>query len=154
MSVLGWLESTRIATGISGSIALTAGLSAVHLLGFTIIIGAAVTMSLRLVGAVLPQAAQADVVGTASRLIVMGLALSVVTGGLLFAGRATSVAGNGIFQTKMTLLAAAVAWHAAVHWRINRSKPESASVTRALGLGGIALWLGLAVTACAFILLE
>lgn len=154
MMAFAWLESTSMARAISGSLPLTASLSAAHLLGFTLVSGGAFVMHLRLVGAMLPRTALLDVVHPAGRLIALGLAVSVVTGTLLFAGRASSIAANGIFQTKMSLLLLAVAWQLVVQHRLTRTTTQSPGAARAFGFVGLALWLGLAVTACAFILLE
>lgn len=154
MNAFEWLESTSMARAINGSLIATASLSATHLLGFTLISGAAFALNLRLAGAMLRLAALADVVQPAGRLIALGLTLSAATGALLFAGRATSIAANGIFQTKISLLVIAVVWQLAVHYRLTRPTAPSPQAARAIGLAGFALWLGLAVTACAFILLE
>jgi hypothetical protein len=74
---------------------------------------------------------------------VIGLAISVTTGVLLFAARATDVSANATFQLKMLLLLVAVVCHFAVAPR-----------ARAGAVVSLAAWLALAVTACAFILLE
>ena len=154
MTALAWLESTGVARAVSGSLSLTASLSAVHLLGFTLVTGAAFVLHLRLAGATLRSAAVPDVSRAAAFLLTAGLAVSVATGLLLFAARATSIAPNGIFQTKMLLLVFAAVWQVTVHRRLAQSSPLSAQTARAIGLAGLAVWLGLAVTACAFILLE
>lgn len=154
MTVLAWLESTSIAQTISGSLPLTASFSAVHLLGYTLVLGGALVMHLRLVGAVLQRTAVRDVVRPAGYLIALGLTISIVSGSLLFAGRATSIAANGLFQTKMSLLLIAAAWQLGVHYRLARTTSQSRQGASAIGFVGLALWVGLAVTACAFILLE
>jgi len=153
MTVLAWLESTDVARTVSGSLPLTASLSAAHLIGFTLVCGGAFVMHLRLAGATLRRTNVLDVARPAGRLIALGLAVSAVTGVLLFAGRASEIAANGIFQTKMSLIVIAVAWQLVVQRRLTQTV-RSAETTRALGVIGLALWLGLAVTACAFILLE
>jgi hypothetical protein len=80
--------------------------------------------------------------------------VSIATGFLLFAARATSVAANGIFQAKMSLLVLAVVWQASVQYRLARKTPLLPRSARAIGSIGLMVWLSLAVTACAFILLE
>lgn len=154
MTALAWLESTSMAQTISGSLPLTATFSAVHLLGYTLVLGSALVMHLRLIGAVLQRTTVSDVVRPAGYVIILGLAISVVTGSLLFTGRATSIAANGLFQTKMFLLLIAAAWQLIVHHRLARATAQPAERAGALGFVGLVLWLGLAVTACAFILLE
>ena len=154
MTLLAWLESTGMARTVSGWLSLTASLSAIHLLGFTLVTGAAFVLHLRLAGAMLRSAALPDVSRPASALLKAGLAISVITGFLLFAGRATSIAANGIFQSKMLLLVLAVLWQVALQRRLAQTTPLSSQAQRTIGLAGLALWLGLAATACAFILLE
>lgn len=154
MTALAWLESTSMAQTIGGSLPLTASFSAVHLLGYTLVLGGALVMHLRLVGAVLRSTSVRDVVRPAGYLIALGLAINIVTGSLLFAPRATSIAANGIFQIKMFLLIVAAAWQLSVHYRLARTTTQSAHSTSTTGFVGLALWLGLAVTACALILLE
>jgi uncharacterized protein DUF6644 len=153
MTILAWLESTDVARTVSGSLSLTASLSAAHLIGFTVVSGGAFVMHLRLAGAMLRRTSVLDVARPAGRLIALGLTVSAVTGALLFAGRASEIAANGIFQTKMSLIVVAVAWQLVVQRRLTQTV-RSGETTRALGIIGLALWLGLAVTACAFILLE
>jgi hypothetical protein len=154
MTAFTWLESTDVARTVSGSLPLTASLSAAHLIGFTLVSGGAFVMHLRLVGAMLRRTTLLDVARPAGRLIALGLSLNVVTGVLLFAGRASEIAANGIFQTKMSLILIAVVWQLIVHRRVRQAAVQSPQATRTVGVVGLALWLGLAVTACAFILLE
>src|SRR5262245_54384830 len=77
-----------------------------------------------------------------NRAIAVGLAISVTTGALLFAARAAEVSVNGTFQLKMLLLLAA----ASFHFTVARSRVGAAA--------SLSFWIALAVTACAFILLE
>jgi len=153
MTLLTWLESTYVAKTVSDSLALTASLSAAHLIGFALVTGGAFVMHLRLAGAMLRRASVLDVARPAGRLIALGLTVSAATGVLLFAGRASEIAANTIFQTKMSLIVIAVAWQLVLQRRLIQTV-RSAETTHALGIIGLALWLGLAVTACAFILLE
>jgi hypothetical protein len=153
VTALAWLESTSVAGTVGGSLTLTASLSASHLLGFTLLSGASFVLHLRLVGVMLQRTALLEVSRPAGVLVAIGLAVSIVTGFLLFAPRATAVAANGIFQTKMSLLVIAVVWQATVQYRLARTTPSPRSA-RAIGSVGLVVWLGLAVTACAFILLE
>jgi len=154
VTALAWLESTSVATAVGGSLTLTASLSAAHLLGFTLLSGAALVLHLRLVGAMLQRTALLEVSRPAGVLVAIGLTVSIVTGFLLFAARATSVGANGIFQTKMSLLVIAVVWQASLQYRLARATPLSPRSAPAIGAIGLLVWLSLAVTACAFILLE
>jgi hypothetical protein len=80
----------------------------------------------------------------------VGLAVSVATGLLLFAPRASAAAGNGIFQAKMLLVLTAAVFQFAVVPRLDTR-------SRMLKLAGtmqLALWFSVALAGCAFILLE
>ena len=152
MTWLEWLEATRVADAVRNSVVLTAGLSAVHLLGFTLVTGGALVANLRLLGVLLARQPLRVIVRPATRGIAIGLLISVVTGGVLFSTRATTAAENGIFQTKMTLLASASLWHLFVQRRVRLGSPDGNRPFA--GLVGLTLWMGLALAGCAFILLE
>ena len=148
-----WLEGTRMAITVRDSLTLTGALSAVHLVGFTLTTGGALVANLNLLGLLFPDRPPIDVSRPATRGIALGLAISALTGVLLFAPRATVASVNGIFQTKMLLLVAAVLFHALVHLRVAGSD-VSASARRGTGAIGLLLWTGLALAGCAYILLE
>lgn len=154
-SLLEWIATTRVAQAVAGSAMLTAWLSAVHALGFTLVTGSAVVANLRALGVLLPRTPIRDVVAPANRAILVGLAISVVTGGLLFSARAVEAAANGTFQLKMLLLILAATFQFTVLRAVAARDPIVArSRIVASGAAGLSLWLALAVTACAFILLE
>jgi len=138
---------------VRDSLMLTGALSAVHLVGFTLTTGGALVANLNLLGVLFPGRRAMEVTRPATRGIALGLLISVVTGALLFAPRATAASVNGIFQTKMLLLAAAVLFHASVHQRVARSDGP-ALARRGTALVGLLLWTGLAVSGASFILLE
>ena len=153
-SLLSWIEATSAAKAVAESATVTAWLSAVHVVGFALVIGSALVANLRGLGVVFPRSEVAEIVVPANRAIVLGLAISVATGALLFAARATDAGANGIFQLKMLLLVAAAAVQFALVGRRGALDRRSAGATRAVSAVALALWLGLALAACAFILLE
>jgi uncharacterized protein YacL len=153
-SLFAWIETTSAARATAESLALTAALSAIHVLGFTLVMGSALLANLKRLGALLPQCSVAEVLRPANRAILVGLAISVTTGALLFAARATAVSANGTFQLKMLLLLAAAAFHFAVGRNDYVQGSRVAPRARAGAAVSLALWFALAVTACAFILLE
>lgn len=154
MGALAWLETTAVAQSIGASLYLTASLSAVHLLGFTLIMGGALAVNLRLVGALLPGSPLRDISRTASRAILLGLAISLTTGLLLFSPRAVGTALNSTFQLKVLLVVVATALHFTVVHRPGRRLGTSLPLQRAIGAIGVSVWLALAVVACWFILFE
>src|SRR5688572_9468935 len=89
-SFFAWIQSSRVGMAISQSLPLTAGLSAIHLIGFTLIMGAALIANLRLLGVLFRARPLREVTAPAGRGLVSGLVLSVVTGLLLFSARAST----------------------------------------------------------------
>ena len=160
-----WLESTRVALAVRDTLLLNAGLSALHLIGFTLVTGGALIANLNLLGVLFPGRPPIDVTRPASRGIALGLVISGLTGIFLFAPRASAASVNWVFQLKMALLVTAVLFHVFVHRRVamaprhNHVSGQSAwfwsrSTQRGTALVGLALWTGLALSGCAFILLE
>ena len=145
-----WIQATRIATTIGGSSSLTGFLSAIHLLGLTLLVGGALVSSLRMLGIMLADRPMGDVTPAPVRGMAVGLTISVASGLLLFASRAAAAADNSFFQVKMLLLSAAIAFHFAVY----RGASRRADDVRLPGGVGLILWFGVAVAGCAFILLE
>jgi len=154
MSFFAWLEGTQVATTVRDTLMLTAGLSAAHLIGFTLTTGGALVANLNLLGVLFPGRSPSDVSRPTGRGIAVGLAISVATGALLFAPRATVASLNWIFQLKMALLATAATFHLLVHQRVARHAGVSGRARRTTAAVGLMLWTGLALAGCAFILLE
>jgi uncharacterized membrane protein len=152
-SIFVWLESTRLAKTVGDSLYLTGFLSSVHLLGMTLVAGGALLSGLRLLGRVFTDQPIRAVTTVTSRAIVIGLGISVTTGILLLAPRATKVSQNGYFQIKMILLVAAVACHVSLFRMVTVRPQTTRAVTRLTGALGVTLWFGVVLAACAFILL-
>jgi hypothetical protein len=153
--VASWLaiiEGSALAAGVRDSLVLTAGLSAIHVVGFTLTMGGALLANLRLAGALFRDRSVPEIVAPALAVTRWGLGVSVLTGILLFAPRATAAGANATFRLKMALLLAAAVYQLALVRSVARSAPGAR--TMATGIGGLALWASLAATACAYILLE
>jgi hypothetical protein len=143
-TALTWYQNSAVASAVGNSPTITAVLSAFHALGFTFIMGGALFANLGKLGALFPARPVQEVAGPGSRLIALGLALSLPTGLLLFGPKAVTAGHNSTFQLKLLLILAA----SAVQFGLLRRD------TRAVGAFGLSLWVALALTACAFILLE
>ena len=148
--VVTWIQATLIATTIGGSTSLTGFLSAIHLLGLTLVVGGALVSSLRMLGIILTDRPMSDVTPAPVRGMIVGLTISVASGLLLFAPRAAAAVDNSFFQVKMLLLSAAIAFHFAVYRGASRRTDDA----KLPGGVGLILWFGVAVSGCAFILLE
>jgi hypothetical protein len=89
-----WIESTNLARIVGSSVGMTASLSAIHVIGFTLLTSGALLANLRALGALFRASAIANVVRPANMAILTGLVISAPTGALLFAARATEVGSN------------------------------------------------------------
>jgi len=149
-----WLQATGIATTIDQSTMLTGLLSATHLLGLTLLVGGALVSGLRMLGVLLPERPHPEIAGTAFRGMTLGLAISVTTGLLLFAARATTVAEKGTFQLKMVLLFSAAVFHFVAYRKVTRQTHVRPLQLQLTGAFALALWFGVALAGSAFILFE
>jgi hypothetical protein len=148
-----FLESTSLATAIKTSVPLTASLSAVHALGFALVMGSAILLNLRYLGLLFRDRPLGDVVAPAAAGLIVGVTINVVTGFLMFMPRAVAAADNRIFRLKLVLLVAAIGFACAQIAGRGRV-PLTPAAARVRGALGLALWVGLALSACAFILFE
>jgi hypothetical protein len=146
-SWLTWLEQTAPAVWARESMWGYPALEVAHILGFTILVGAAVMFDLRLLGfaRALPIAATAHHLLRWSR---WSLLLVVPSGIALFAANASATWGNAAFQVKLLLLAFAginaLVFHlrsrsTIAQWELHRPLPVSARISAILSL---ALWTG------------
>ncbi len=131
---------------------MTAGLSAVHLLGFTLVMASGLLSGLRWLGAILIERPVSEVMSAASTALAVGCCISIATGILLVIPRAPGAAANEFFRAKMLLLTALLAFH--VIQRRRAARASGAQTATWVGALGLALNLALALSASAFILLE
>ena len=146
-----WLQSTLVASTIAQSQMLTAVLSAVHVVGLALVVGSAFVTALALTGLAFPSRSAAEI-ATAGRAVLIGLSISVVTGVLLFSARAEAASQNGFFQLKMLLIVSAALCQLVIQGVARRALTSRAAP--AAGVLGLALWVGVVLAGCAFILLE
>jgi hypothetical protein len=154
MQFWSWLEATPVAQAVQGSLMVTAVLSAVHVASMTLVAGAVLVSSLRLLGVLFPEAPSVDVTRAARTGLLVGLGISLSTGTLLFSARATAAVENDFFRLKMLLLAGALIFHAAWYRRLLTADGPPTVHTRLSGAVSLALWMGVVGSACAYILLE
>jgi hypothetical protein len=149
-----FLETTTVAAAIRQSTLLTGLLSGLHLVGMTLIGGSALVSGLRATRAAFADFPVPDVTRMTRRGIAIGATISVVSGVLLFAPRASTAIGSGYFQIKMLLLAGALTFHFIIHRAPAGRRNSSAVALRVSGAVGAALWFAVILAGCAYILLE
>ena len=138
-----WLGNTAFAMWLGQATWRIAGLLTLHLFGFTLLLGAVVFSSVRLMRA------DADVTAVMGDVVVVeriGLALMVITGALIFTGGAEAYYAGYWFRLKMVLLASALAFRYTVYRVVNGDGHPRFSLTvrRATTLVGLLLWFAVA----------
>jgi phosphoglycerol transferase MdoB-like AlkP superfamily enzyme len=147
------IERSALATTIRDSTILTGGLSGLHLIGLTLLVGSALVSSAGLAGLIASDQPVAELTRATRRASVVGLVISVTTGLLLVSFRVGMSTASRAFQIKMLTLIAAALFHFIVYAPVARG--QRSVVPKGLA-GGIAflLWFGVVLGGCAFILLE
>ena len=146
-----WLETTPVAAAMRQWLWLYPAVEIAHIVGFVILVGAAVMFDLRLLGRSRPL----PVSGLERHLLPWAraaLLLVVPSGALMFVAHATEMAANPAFRLKLILLAAAginayvfhrVPFPTVASWDREAVTPVAA---RAAAVLSITLWVG--VIAC------
>ena len=113
-----------------------------HVLGIALLVGAIVPLDLRLLGA-WPGEERAVLVRVLAPMAATGLAMAMVTGGLLFAVRAASYADLPLFLVKMGLVAlgagSAIALHRRWGWTLAGAGKRDLRLAAGLSM---ACWMG------------
>jgi hypothetical protein len=141
--VLEALAGWPVAAALRGSVVLYPLVNAAHILGIGLLIGAIVTLDLRLLGAfrAVPLAAVAPML---VRVAGSGLALAAVTGFLLFTTRPLTYAENPAFLLKLGLIGlgliniATLRRHAG--WRALLAGGAPSFLVRAAALASLLTW--------------
>lgn len=141
-----WLEASGVGAAMRKSTTLYPLVETLHIIGFTILVGAIIAFDLRVLG--LGRSLQIDRLAQHLLPIALaGFALAAPMGGLLFATEATSISQNPSFLTKMSLLVLAgvnallfhlVPWRRVAAWG-QGAAPPTAKLGAVLSIG---LWLG------------
>ena len=146
-----WLESSAVAVAMRQSAWLYPIVEIVHIVGFVVLVGAALMFDARLLG----RSPKLPVSGLERHLLFWArgsLLLVLPTGALMFTAHATEMATNTAFRLKLMLVVAAFLNAAVFHrwpfrtvgdWDTEVHAPIAARVNGALS---ILLWLG--VIAC------
>jgi len=150
-AALKWLEATALATEIRENEILFPWVESLHVLALTLVVGSISIIDLRLIGL----ASLDRPVGRLTRDVLpctwIAFAFAALTGGLLFAAKATAYAGNFFFKGKLVLLALAglnmVVFHAFAGRDIPRWSATTYPPVAARIAGGLSLLLWIAVVA-------
>jgi uncharacterized protein DUF6644 len=147
------IEASSVATTIRDSTILTGGLSGLHLIGLTLLVGSALVSGAALGGLVVNDQPVAELTRAARRASIVGLCISIVTGLLLVSFRLNMSTASRAFQLKMLLIVTAALFHFFIYTPAARGRRSVLSPGIA---GGVAflLWFSVVLCGCAFILFE
>lgn len=146
--MLEWLADGAVARALTASPTLYIFANAAHIFSIGLLVGSIVPLDLRIIGFF--RRTPLSVLGPfLSRTAMLGVALSIVTGAILFTVNAVEYATNPAFLVKLGLLAVgianAVVLHARPNWReALGAETASASVKLAAGIS-ISVWLSVLV---------
>lgn len=148
------LEQSSLAAWVNRSPLILGALSGLHLIGFTLVVGTALVAGLHMIGVAFAGRPSREVIGTASRVMAVGVALNVLTGVVQATPRAGAVLANWIFVLKMTLLTAAILAQLVVPRFAAQADAGASFQLRVWSVVTTALWVAVGVMGAAFILLE
>lgn len=146
-SWLAWLETTRLAEAMRGAPLLFPLVEVAHILGFVVLVGAAVMFDLRLLG-LSPRLPVSELARHLLPWARGSLAVVVPTGVLLFLPQAAALGTSRVFGLKLLLLGLAglnaTLFHRGVFrsvqaWDTGRKAPPAA---RASAVASLVLWTG------------
>jgi len=146
-----WLETSRLAVAMRQWLWLYPIVEIVHIVGFVVLVGAAIMFDLRLLGLSrgLPVSAMADHLLRWARL---ALLLVVPSGTLMFVAHATEMAANPAFRLKLLFIGAALLNAGLFHrWpfrAVGDWETELPAQWPAQLAGALSLTLWIAVIAC------
>ncbi len=148
------LEQSSLASWVNSSALVLGLLSGVHLIGFAMVVGAALVSALHMVGLAFADRPSREVTRVVGSGLWLGLLVSLTTGAMLVSPRAQSAFDNWIFAMKMIFLAAAALAQLAVGRFAAKADAGSLLPLRTWGVVTTTLWLAVGLSGAAFILLE
>ena len=148
MGVLVWLESSPLAVWVheSPSVWALPTVLTLHTMGMAVLVGASWVLDLRLLG--ISRNVPLSAFRWVFRAVTVGLIVNLVTGVLLFAARATTLATAIPFLIKMCLVIAGAATLLPLRSHVYRSDPEreTSGSARLLAIASILAWCGAITT--------
>lgn len=115
-SVLAALEGSAIAQSLRFSRWAYAGISAAHIFGLALLVGAILPLNMRFLG-VWPSADRASLVAVLVPVAMIGTLIAIATGALLFSVRATEYIDLSVLWAKWALIAAGTVSAIVLHAR-------------------------------------
>ena len=115
-------------------------LEIIHIAGFAFSIGTIALVDLRLLGVGLRNQSSAQLLKDTMPWTLVGLAVMLMTGPLIFSSDPNMYLHNPSFVYKMVLLLAAILYHYTIHRKVALSDPSPA-IGVPVGIVSLALWV-------------
>jgi hypothetical protein len=152
----GWAAASTIGAGISGSSWMFAVVESFHLAGLAVLGGAVIVVDLSLIGLALGDESLPTISRDAEPWLLFGLAVTIISGALLFLSEATKFYSSGFwdsaeapFVCKMVFLIVAVVFTFTVRRNrlraCERAAGRPSTRDRIVGAISLLLWLGVGV---------
>jgi hypothetical protein len=144
-----WLENTDAATSIRESAYAYGLIEGSHVLGLALSVGTVIWFDLRLMGVALRREPVSLVFAQLRPWILFGFAIMFITGGVLFAARASEAFSSVYFRLKMLLLVLAgvnvVVFHSTIDRRRDQwdAAPHPPLEVRVAGGVSLLLWFAI-----------
>lgn len=147
-----WADHTWIAVLIRDSTWAFALIEVFHLFGLTLLLGTLAVVNLRLFGFGLGNHSLKVVAADALPFTLIGMAVSIVSGSLLFVSEAMKCYASAPFFVKMGLLAAALLFTFTFHRYLTKTDARPSPASKFAACLSLTLWfgVGLAGRAIAF----
>ena len=146
LDVLTWLQDSPLAHAISKTDHLVgAGLQIVHVMGLVALLASLVLISLHLLGLAFKQQPITEIARESTRLVWFGLALTALSGTLMFIATPKLYFYNPAFRLKMILFFVAVIVQLALFRRAAASDSPSPAFARVTVGVSLAAWFSVAM---------
>lgn len=139
-----WFEQSPMAAIVRSSW-LASLVEVLHLLGLTVLVGAIVLMSLRLLGLVMTSRPVSEIAGELWGWTVVGLIAQLTSGVLLFTSESVRWYSSGPFWVKMTFLFLAILFHFTIYRKVTRRDDLAPLVYRLTGALALTLWFAVGI---------
>jgi hypothetical protein len=140
-----WYQESPIAQATNASwFALL--IEVLHVLGLTILTGAIVLVSLRLLGASMTRRPVSEVAGELWKWSIIGLGLQLASGAVLFSAQTIRWYDSVPFWTKMTLVLIGIVFHFTVYRMVTRRDDLRPLTYRLTGAFALLIWFGVGIS--------
>ena len=116
-------------------------LEIIHIFGFTLSVGTIALVDLRLLGLAMLSKPPAEVAKNMAVWTLIGLAVMLITGPLIFSSDPNMYLRNESFQFKMVALLIAIIYNYTIHRRVAMSSASTPALSKLAGAVSLLLWV-------------